>query len=111
MLCELHPLVNFLNSCPKLRFAPPDATEEERQNIYVPLDKLKITYDEWLKHTGIKTDNKWVPEYYRPPLVDRGCSITAEMENRVYPRQQLGLDAGAYEEPTFGLFVCGLDVV
>lgn len=42
MLCELHPLVHFLESSGLVEAADEDASDDDRRSIYMPLESLKV---------------------------------------------------------------------
>jgi hypothetical protein len=88
MLCELHPLVHFLETSVGLRFAPEGASDVERRAFYMPFENLKVQYEEWLKTNHIKSDNKWLPEFYKAPLLSKGCSVADVRESKSYPRTE-----------------------
>jgi hypothetical protein len=90
MLCELHPLVHFLETSGLVTFAPEDASDEERRAIYMPFDMLKTAYEEWLKAAHIKSDNKWLPEYVvcvaRVRALTRSPTAAGSIGRRCSPR-------------------------
>jgi len=112
MLCELHPLVHFLETSGLVTFAPEDASDEERRAIYMPFDMLKTAYEEWLKAAHIKSDNKWLPEFYRPPLLAKGCTVGKDKESLPWPRggEVVVEEFGARPEMMRAVFVYGVEL-
>lgn len=67
-------------------------------------------YEEWLKQSHIKTDNKWLPDFYRPPLLAMQCVIGQDKEALPYPRKAAGAAADDFDRPPRQIFVYGIDV-